>query len=121
MDDRAGAGGVGMVGGPNMNTAVFIRCLGRWRGHSGRRRPPRHRGLDIDDEDMNGGPEEGRYEPVEVSCGYTGQIHDRVENAADGGRIFTEERREKMRRGDIWIVRWSGVREAIARGECELI
>ncbi|KAL9082855.1 MAG: hypothetical protein Q9159_006145 [Coniocarpon cinnabarinum] len=121
MDDRAGAGGVGMVEGPDLNAAVFVRCLGRWRGKSGTRRPQRSYELNDEDEDMNGMDGNNRYEPVEVSCGHTGRAEEQEDSLSGGPRTYTEERRETMHRGDIWIVRWSSVREAVSRGECELI
>ena len=122
MDDRAGAGGVGMIEGPDLESAVFVRCLGRWRGHGGKNSPRRHQSCDVEDEDeVNGIDGENQYGPIEVSCGYTATAEDREEDAGGGPRIYTEERRELMRRGNIWIVRWSSVREAVTRGECELI
>ncbi|KAL9057764.1 MAG: hypothetical protein Q9162_002105 [Coniocarpon cinnabarinum] len=121
MDDRAGAGGVGMVEGPDLNAAVFVRCLGRWQGKSGTRRPQRSYELNDEDEDMNGVDSNNLYEPVEVSCGHTGRTEEQDDSLSGGPRIYTEERRETMHRGDIWIVRWSSVREAVSRGECELI
>ena len=123
MDDRAGAGGVGMVEGPDLDTAVFVRCLGRWRGHSKKSIAQRSRGFEDEDEDMENAHGEDQYAPVEVSCGYTAHPTDQNEDGVGGEnpRVPIEERRELMRRGDIWIVRWKSVREAVARGECELV
>lgn len=123
LDDRAGAGGVGMVEGPDLDSAVFVRCLGQWRGKNAASTSHAPSGFDQEDESMDGISGDGRYAPVEVSCGYTAPIPDQDGDNADGTQqsIYSEERRELMRRGEIWIVRWRSVREAVTRGECELI
>lgn len=122
MDDRAGAGSAGMVEGPDLDSAVFVRCLGRWRGRSVAAGSQRSRGFE-EDEDMAGVNVDSHYAPVEVSCGYTTPTNDLDDGNAQESRAsaYIEERRELMKRGDIWIVRWSSVREVVARGECELI
>ena len=119
LDDRAGAGGVGMVEGPDMDTAVFVRCLGRWRGQSRQAASRGPHGFEDDDEGVNGDHVDSAYGTVEISCGFTATSSNRTTDDTEG--TYADERTETMRRGDIWIVRWSSVREAVARGECELI
>ena len=122
LDDRAGAGGVGMVEGPDLDSAVFVRCLGRWRGQSSRITHRQPQGFDPEDQDMEERNGDLHYGPIEVSCGYTAPSEQDDANADGAGiRTYTQERTEIMRRGDIWIVRWRNVREAVARGDCELI
>lgn len=120
LDDRGGAGGVGMVEGPDMDSAVFVRCLGTLGLREGDRG---RRGLrdEDEDEDMRRGEERG--DGVVVSGGYgsvAGEGGRRGDGGGDeGGR--GEERVIRMRRGDVWMVRWSAVREVVVAGECELL
>ena len=101
-----------MIEGPDLDKAVFVRCLGVKRSNR------RFAGFDAEDEDMNGLDEADAYDSVEVSCGFT----NTEEGTQDGARIPNgAERFVNMQRGDIWIVRWRSVRESVARGECELI
>lgn len=122
MDDRAGAGGVSMLEGPDLDKAVFIRCLGV---KTSGKRPGAggDAGFDMNENETIDARHEVEYGPVEVSCGYTTALGEEGMDPSqrDDVRGITEERTEQMRRGDIWIVRWRGVREAVARGECELI
>jgi len=129
-----------MVEGPDLDTAVWVRCLGVPGGGQGGRE---RNGLESDDDgDDDGGRvvldardrdrREGdgaMYGEVEVSCGWTA---DERREAADedmrgtagtrrSGGQSGGERIAKMRRGDVWLVRWSGVRDAVRRGECELL
>lgn len=146
LDDRAGAGGVGMIEGPDLDKAVWVRCLGvpQQEGSSRRHR----REYDAEEDLMDGGrvvvdreteealrrgDESDKWRPVEVSCGFTSASRDDADDT-DGpsqysstqrsrrsGRSNGGERVVEMRRGEIWLVRWSSVREAVTRGECELI
>lgn len=126
LDDRSGAGGVGMVEGPDLDKAVFVRCIGRQRDPT-QRSNGQDEGLDNEDEDGDDDHDmdEARnaYAPVEISGGFpsapSSSTRERVATQDEGSR--TAERRIRMRRGEIWIVRWSSVREAVASGECELI
>lgn len=123
MDDRAGAGGVSMIEGPDLDKAVFVRCLGVQRsGNQGNAARP-NAGFGMDMDDMDDVRTEADYGVVDVSCGFTisGTENGVDPSQRDNVRRLTEERIEQMRRGDIWIVRWRGVRQAVARGECELI
>lgn len=114
LDDRAGAGGVGMVEGPDLDKALFVRCLGVKQASNGTDTRRKNQGFDLqDDDDMDDALTGDEHGKLNVSCGFTGLPGDR---GMDDG-----QRRVQMRRGDIWIVRWRGVRDAVARGECELI
>lgn len=100
-----------MVEGPDLDKAVFVRCLGLRR--SGRSRED----YGLPEDDMDEAESSGT---VEVSCGFVSA----GASSDPGDRGFAsrgEERTVQMRRGDIWIVRWRSVREAVARGECELL
>ena len=111
LDDRTG---VNMVVGPDLDKAVFVRCLGA------RKIKTAFDGFDMEDDEMNGMGGGDMYEPIDVSCGFT-ENGKEGENVNTGTRQPPTKRRLQMRRGDIWIVRWRGVREAVARGECELV
>lgn len=101
-----------MIQGPDLDKAVFVRCLGV------KRQNRRFAGFDAEDEDMDRLDRADAYDLVEVSCGFTST----GEATQDGARVPTgAERFVHMQRGDIWIVRWRSVRGAVARGECELI
>lgn len=106
LDDRAGAGNVGMIEGPDLDKAVFVRCLG-----------PRQ-----SNDAMTNHSEQS---VVEVSCGYTqlsaGNQDDDSSDSQRQGQRNGAERIVRMRRGDIWVVKWREVRDVVARGECELI
>lgn len=148
LDDRAGAGGVAMVEGPDLEKAVWVRCLGRPQtdGPNRRRRKAYDAEDDLyddgrvvmnrdDEEELRRGDESDAWGPVEVSCGYTSASRadeDDDMNGASQGYGSTQrsrrsaggaagERIVNMRRGEIWLVRWSSVRDAVSRGECELI
>lgn len=146
LDDRAGAGGVSMVEGPDLDKAVWIRCLGVAQASGSNGRRPRAYDaeddlyddgkvvMDKDDEDnMRNGDAWG---PVEISCGFISASNNeddeggargasqgygstqRTQRSGDGAG---GERVATMRRGEIWLVRWSSVRDAVFRGECELV
>jgi len=149
LDDRAGAGGVSMVEGPDLDKAVWVRCLGvpRSRGTNGRR--PRAYDAEDDlyddgkvvmdreeEERMRRGEEGDAWGAVEVSCGFMSASGEGGEDADMGAasqaygstqrsrRLGSDsggERVVEMRRGEIWLVRWSSVRDAVFRGECELV
>lgn len=131
LDDRAGAGGSGMVEGPDLDKAVFVRCLGISMGSFARTRNGRAARNDFDDDDMNLNDDiqEAQYRTVSVHCGYTARSEDEGQPDRPNNSQFTQtqtpredgERVVEMRRGDIWMVRWSAVREAVQRGECELL
>ena len=111
-----------MVEGPDVDKAVFVRCLGIRNAANGPSHR-RYRGLDEDDEVED--DENETFKPVDVSCGYSGADEDEqnVSRSMRAARTRNEggEKVISMRRGEIWIVRWSGVRDAVARGECELL
>lgn len=136
-----------MVEGPDLDAAVWVRCLGvSGKGRRGRGGRGERNGLESDDDEDDDGQEDGRvvldartgggktYGDVEISCGWVAGER-RGEDEVMGGYSGTlagsrrsasapgpgGERVAKMRRGDIWLVRWSGVRDAVARGECELL
>ena len=122
-----------MVEGPDLDKAVFVRCLGIPPPDAGTRRNGiggwRPEDDDEDDELRDAGAkEDASFGTVEVSCGYTetgGEDIDMADAAVGGSRrtraAGAGEKVIGMRRGDIWIVRWSGVRDAVAKGWCELI
>lgn len=130
-----------MVEGPDLDTAVWVRCLGV-RGARSRRGAEGLEEDDSDDEDGDGrvlvdgedrsNDDAEHFGDVQVSCGWTAgeRGHGEGEDTAAfsqasrsqrDGRGPPGERIARMRRGDIWLVRWSGVRDAVARGECELL
>ncbi|KAI9725552.1 MAG: GINS complex subunit [Chrysothrix sp. TS-e1954] len=119
LDDRTG---VGMVEGPDLEQAVFVRCLGIENATNGAWNR-RYRGLDEEDEMDDNEPE--TFGAVDVSCGFSGSAEDEQRSSRSARAVRSrDEGGEKivsMRRGEIWIVRWSGVKDAVARGECELI
>lgn len=115
-----------MVEAPDLDRAVFVRCLGVPRDMP----EPRRRyggGLDIDDNDDNDEDEldrmDVRFGEVEVLCGFTGEVHGGgdEEDVAMRGHGGGGEKVVKMRRGEIWMVRWSAVKEMFARGVVELV
>ena len=111
-----------MVEGPDLAKAVFVRCLGVQT--VGSRRAWGGLDEDEDDDEMNdNGDNTGAFGFVEVLCGYTGSDEGDRDMDLDNRRRNTvdEERIVRMRRGEVWLVRWGGVRDAVARGECELI
>lgn len=120
-----------MVEGPDVDKAVFVRCLGTPTGTSSSRRNGRAARNDFDDDDMdmNDDVQEEEYRPVSVHCGYTARSDGEEQGNRPGSSQPTQtqtpredgERIIQMRRGDIWMVRWSAVREAVQRGECELL
>lgn len=108
-----------MVEGPDLDKAVFVRCLGARRRVTDARRRAEMQDSVREDEEMDEDADVWEdYGPVEAACGFT-ETGDADEDEASRG--FSGERTVQMRRGDIWIVRWRGVREAVARGECELL
>lgn len=120
LDDRAGAGGVGMVEGPDLDKAVVVRCLGRRRPGSWQDQVDGH----DSEKDAELATAE-RFAPIDIICGYA-ELPSQTNADEDAGiagssRGHAEERRVQMKRGDVWIVRWSSVREAVALGECELL
>lgn len=110
-----------MVEGPDLDKSVFVRCLGvlnvgstrTWGGFD----------EDEDDDEMNGHSDAaGAFGIVEVSVGSTEREDgDADMDMGDRRRTNTGPRTVRMRRGEIWLVKWSGVRDAVARGECELV
>jgi len=125
LDDRGGAGGVGMVEGPDVDTVVFVRCLGpngaSQRLRRGREGPGQYGGLEGDDDDEEDERDnDDDDEVVAISGGYGsvgGEGHARNAN----GSVRGEERIIRMRRGDVWLARWSAVKEAVTQGVCELL
>lgn len=117
MDDRAGAGGVGMVEGPDLDKAVVVRCLGRQRAGA----YTDSRGAFDEDEDET----VESFAPVEMINGYAelqaANTAGEDSSSREISRGQPEERTIRMQRGEIWLVRWSSVREAVASGECELL
>lgn len=135
-----------MVEGPDLDKAVWVRCLGvRHSKDTNGRRPRAYDAEDDlhddgrvvmdqeDEERMRRGEDWG---PVEVSCGFISASGDGDEDADMGtasqgygstqrsrksGGVTGEERVVDMQRGQIWLVRWSSVRDAVFRGECELV
>lgn len=115
-----------MVEGPDLEKPVFVRCLGvaeegtggpRVRGRGGY-----GAGLDSDDDDDEDAGDTGtKWGEVEVSCGFTGAAEDDEDATMRGAGGGGGERVVKMKRGEVWMMRWSAVREAFARGEVELI
>lgn len=128
LDDRGGAGGVGMVEGPDLDTVVFVRCLGPIG--VGRRAQRRRDGYGRygalegheDDEAVDADERDNKADDdvVAVSGGY-GSVRgeDNARNA--DGSVRGEARIIRMRRGDVWLVRWSAVREAVIQGVCQLL
>lgn len=117
-----------MVEGPDLDKAVFVRCLGIPAGTGSRARNGRGALYDFDDDaDMNDDMQEEQYRPVVISCGYVAATND--DRARENSMAPTQsqsqaqdaERIIDMRRGDIWMVRWSAVRDAVRRGQCELL
>jgi len=149
LDDRAGAGGVSMVEGPDLDKAVWVRCLGvaEVTDLNGRRPGAYDAEDDLYDDGkvvmdreeearLKKGNESDAWRPVEVSCGFISASGEGDEDAnmgaasqgygntqrsrRSGGNVGGEKIVE-MRRGEIWLVRWSSVRDAFFRGECELV
>lgn len=117
-----------MVEGPDLDKAVFVRCLGAPTGTTSHIRNDRGALDDFDDNmDMNDDMQEEQYRPVSVSCGYVAAASD--DRARENSTISTQsqsqaqdaERIIEMHRGDIWMVRWSAVRDAVRTAECELL
>lgn len=121
-----------MVEGPDLDKAVFVRCLGVPKDTLGSRNERRNL-YDFDEDMQDDGDEEKeedtRFGVVEVSCGFTSSPANAQTSANDDPSSSIPrstpraagERTIRMRRGDIWMVRWSSVRDAVARGECELV
>ena len=110
FDDRAG---VSMIEGPDLDKAVFVRCLGvKKQGRN-------FEAFETQEEEKGNGDAEETFGAMDASCGFT----DVSDSNEDAGQMegFRGERMIHMRRGDIWVVRWRSVREAIARRECELL
>lgn len=63
-------------------------------------------------------------EPVFVRC-LSGEVPVFASVSASGGGAGIDEDPEEigvtMRMGDVWVVRWEGVRSAWVRGEVELL
>jgi len=138
-----------MVEGPDLDKAVWIRCLGvpQSRGANGRR--PRAYDAEDDlyddgnvvmdreeEERMRRGEDSDAWGPVEVTCGFmsasgkgredadmgaASQAYGSTQRSRRSGGDTVGERIIDMRRGEIWLVRWSSVRDAVFRGECELV
>jgi hypothetical protein len=137
-----------MIEGPDLDKAVWVRCLGAPQEEGSSRRN-RRREYDAEEDLMDGGrvvvdreteeelrrgDESNKWRPVEVSCGFTSASRDDPDSAdgptqysstqrsrRSGRSVSQGERVIEMRRGEIWLVRWSSVRESVTRGECELI
>ncbi|KAI9668450.1 MAG: GINS complex subunit [Alyxoria varia] len=131
LDDRTGTS---MVGEPDADKAVFVRCVGFPSSNTSAPRKKRRGGnvpamgfgddedSDVDMDEIGGG--EGGEEVVEVSCGFTPlRTNDREGDDEEGETRDTggREKTVRMRRGEIWVVRWMGVREMVARGAVELV
>ncbi|KAK2753506.1 GINS complex subunit [Arachnomyces sp. PD_36] len=86
------AGGMNMVQGPETKSVVFVRCL----------------------------VEEVR---VVVASGEDGGVggYDDVDEDDDDGMGGGKEYGATMRRGEVWVVRWEGVKGAWKRGEVEVL
>jgi len=137
-----------MVEGPDLEKAVWVRCLGLPRSQSSRKSGRRaydaeddlHDGRVVvdreEEEEMRREAEGDAWGPVEVSCGFASASRDDEEDTdMDASQRYGSTQRSRrsdrgaaagerivqMRRGEIWLVRWSGVRSAVNRGECELI
>lgn len=85
------AGGVSMVDEPDLDTAVFCRVV----------KDVRPRDRDQDDWDIRGGSREEEEEEVVVIPG-------------TGARF-------SLRKGDVYVVRYSAVRKYVLGGQVELI
>jgi hypothetical protein len=136
-----------MVEGPDLDKAVWVRCLGVPQQEDSSRRRRREYDAEADlmdgggvvvdrktEEELRRGDESDRWRPVDVSCGFTSASKDDADDT-DGPSQYSNTQRSRrsgrstdhgervvqMRRGEIWLLRWSSVREAVTRGECELI
>ncbi|KAK5206216.1 hypothetical protein LTR96_009505 [Exophiala xenobiotica] len=87
------SGGVSMVEGPNSGQAVVVRCLGEMWANA---------------EDVERGVEE-RERGVQGDG-------DREGGAGAGASVEL-----RMRRGEVWVVRWRDVRGGVERGDLELL
>lgn len=126
IDDKAGAGGSGMVEGPDLDRAVFVRCLGIPAHETSNAAVLTRGGLD-DDMDQRDPPRQPRYAAVDISCGHAalsqsgGSGDDPDSTQMQAFRQHGAERIISMKRGDIWMVRWRSVQDAVAIGHCELV
>lgn len=125
LDDKAGAGGSGMVQGPDIDRAVFVRCLAVPEISSvndNERTLSRHDGAML----LEDWRQEYPHGTFKLSYGITTSLNIDDDSSirpsqSTQGRHVSEERVIEMRSGDIWMVRWSAVRGAVMRGVCELI
>lgn len=103
-----------MVEGPDLDKAVFVRCLGIPKSGRG------YGEVDLSDDGMDERDAQDSYKSLDVSCGFTSSTTSSDPDKR-GLRSAGGENTIQMRRDDIWIVRWRSVRQAVARGECELL
>ena len=95
-------GGTNMVEGPDLKSAVLVRCLAEgWHSHA-------VGGSKVDGENwLNGSARKG---------GSRGFEQDLDEEEEEEG-----EREFEMRRGQVWVVRWEDVRKGVLSGQLELL
>lgn len=113
-----------MVEGPDVDKAVFVRCIGRRKAST---QLNGHRQYDFDNDDENDRVviddanlhEQALYEGIEVNCGYADA--NEPDARSNTRTVRNGQRIAMMKRGEIWLLRWSSVRDAVGMGECELI